>query len=272
MKNSLLIYSVFLLLVTASCGASKQSGQPSNPGMVKAPEIIGSRISRQLYSKDKLDSVESTVTYEFFTAPKFPWQDTVNKVVGDFFWQSMQFESGPYVYQPLTHDFFYERLKVFGQMSDEQNSESEYPMIWSYDGSDSIDLSLRNYAQLNIGAYIFSGGAHPNGFSYTLLISKATGETLKFEDLTTDSVQFNRIAEKYFRQLAELGPQDDLEAAGFWFEGNVFSCNDNFSVDRENITFFYNSYEIAPYAWGPTELKIPLAEVKHLLAVDLSFN
>lgn len=272
MKNTLFISSALLLMLLASCGAPKQAAQPSKPGMVKAPEIIGSTITRNLYSKDKLDSTESTVTYEFFTVPKFPWQDSVNKVVGDFFWQSMQFESEPYVYQPLTHDFFYERLKVFGQMSDEHNLETEYPVTWSYDGSDSIDLSLRNYAQLQIGAYIYSGGAHPNGFSYTLLISKATAETLKFEDLTTDSVQFNRIAEKYFRELVELGPQEDLEAAGFWFEGNVFYCNDNFSVDQENITFFYNSYEIAPYAWGPTVLKIPLAEVKHLLAVDLSFN
>jgi hypothetical protein len=272
MKNLLLLPAALLLLLTASCGHSKHVSQPSQPGMVKAPEMLVSTISRMLYSKDKLDSAASTVTYQFFTVPQFPWQDSVNRIIGDFFWQSMQFESGPYMHQPLTHAFFYERMQQFAESSDIATLESAYPVIWSYDGSDSIDLSLKKYAQLNIGAYIYSGGAHPNGFAYTLLISKETGETLKFADLTSDSVQFNSIAEKYFRQIAELGPQDDLEAAGFWFEGNVFSCNNNFSVDKEGITFYYNSYEIAPYAWGPTVLLIPMAEVRHLLAVDLSFN
>jgi hypothetical protein len=42
--------------------------------------------------------------------------------------------------------------------------------------------------------------------------------------------------------------------------------NDNFAVAKRGIIFYFNSYEIAPYAMGPTELLIPYAKLSGIIS------
>jgi len=45
----------------------------------------------------------------------------------------------------------------------------------------------------------------------------------------------------------------------------MFSVNKNFTVDENGITFYYNSYEITAYSFGPTELFIPYNRINDLI-------
>lgn len=65
--------------------------------------------------------------------------------------------------------------------------------------------------------------------------------------------------------MKQLGPDDDLGSAGFWFENNKFSLNDNFLILDSGLVFYYNNYEITAYAFGPTELEIPYTKIKTLV-------
>lgn len=79
----------------------------------------------------------------------------------------------------------------------------------------------------------------------------------------------NRIAEKEFRKVREMKPEESLEDAGFWFENNKFSLNDNFAITEEGLIFYFNSYKVAaPYAAGPTEIVLNYREFKHLIKED----
>jgi hypothetical protein len=49
------------------------------------------------------------------------------------------------------------------------------------------------------------------------------------------------------------------------FENDQFFLPDNFAIVEEGITFFYNSYEIAPYAMGATELILRYDELKGIM-------
>jgi hypothetical protein len=82
----------------------------------------------------------------------------------------------------------------------------------------------------------------------------------------------NNVAEKIFCKVKELKPEDNLEEAGFWFKGNKFSFNENFGIRNEGLVFYFNSYEIAPYAMGPTEIMIPYSEIKNLVKQDGLLN
>ena len=40
------------------------------------------------------------------------------------------------------------------------------------------------------------------------------------------------------------------------------SPNNNFYLDKENLYFLYNQYEITAYAAGPVLIKIPFSDIK----------
>ena len=101
------------------------------------------------------------------------------------------------------------------------------------------------------------------------LYDRNNGSLLSVEDVFSDVDELNVIGELYFRKMFDLSPNEDLGDAGFWFDNNQFSVNENFSFSNSVVTFHYNTYEIAPYANGPTDLEIPIREVKHLLLKEL---
>jgi hypothetical protein len=65
-----------------------------------------------------------------------------------------------------------------------------------------------------------------------------------------------------------LKPADSLKHAGYEFPHDAFALNDNFSIGANGITFFYNPYEIASYADGPTELLMTYREINELIKPD----
>jgi len=265
------IFNLFVIAavtVLCACGPSKNNMQPTKIPLV--PEILTGKITKLAYSPDRKDSMESKLAYAFYATPKFPWQDSVNYHVGKFASESTEVGEGEYVHKSLSHEFFYERLYGFVRKSEEDNKDNEYPMLWNYEGSISIKPNLKDFVQLEMAYGVFTGGAHPNYFAGHYLISKADGRTQQLGDLVSDVAKFNRIAEKHFRNTAELSPNADLDQSGYWFADNKFACNNNFTITPSGITFLFNAYEIGPYAIGSTEFTVPMAEVKDLLLVDFS--
>ncbi len=80
--------------------------------------------------------------------------------------------------------------------------------------------------------------------------------------------ELNNIAEKIFREQNKIPAGTDLNAAGFWFEDNKFEVSDHFAILNKGLLFYYNAYEIAPYAFGPTELIVPYNEIKKIISAD----
>ena len=95
----------------------------------------------------------------------------------------------------------------------------------------------------------------------------STGEEIRLSDILIHGygADLNRIAEQEFRKVREMKPEQSLEDAGFWFENNKFSLNDNFALTEEGLTFYFNSYEVAPYVMGPTEIVLNYEDFKHLI-------
>lgn len=260
-----------IFLLVAACGTSKEKSPSKSKGIPLMPEILGASISKDIVSNDGKDTIESTLDYQFYSAPKFPWQDSVNYKIGHFVWSTIEYNEIPYQHAPLSHQYFYDRLDGFEKMYKAYEQESEYSTIWNYEGGCAIENNLKDYVQLSQHAYMFTGGAHPNSVYVWSVISKKDGTTLLLKDVVKDVAQFNRIAEKYFRISRELSPDENL-SDDFWFENKTFACNNNFSISPEGITFMFNAYEIAPYVFGTTEFTVPMSEIKGLLAIELLFE
>ena len=105
----------------------------------------------------------------------------------------------------------------------------------------------------------YTGGAH--GFSTITLssLNLNTGKVLALEDILFKHTRkkLDRIAEQHFRKLHNLSKKQSLADVGFDFDNNHFVLSKNFAVLKKGIMFYYNSYEIAAYVMGATQLFIP---------------
>lgn len=205
------------------------------------------------------DSTTLTFDYAYFPKPKKVYMDTVNRKLMRYF-SGLCFlaEVGPF--QIPTKQIVFHYLEDFKRQNLEAYDD-EYFQLWSIDAGVYFTETKKTLT-IVCSDYSYAGGAHPNGYLTYEHIDKKTAKTLHLGDFFEDIPALTKIAEKYFRETRELAPNDDLEEAGFWFENGVFQLNDNFIFEEDKLIFFYNNYEITSYAAGPTEVVIPIEEVK----------
>ena len=108
--------------------------------------------------------------------------------------------------------------------------------------------------------YLYTGGAHGYGTISFLNIDPETGNELGFPELFKDQEKFMAFAEEKFRKQEKIGPDQSINASGFWFQDDAFYLPNNVGFTQDSLIFIYNQYDIASYADGPIELKIALNE------------
>ena len=162
---------------------------------------------------------------------------------------------------------------MLGFIDEYINFKKDFPgseQLWKLERVASELFNSNNIFCCEIFEYAFLGGAHPNSFTKYLNFDLSTGNELELKNLFINGYleKLNIIGEKIFRQMNEIESNTDLTVAGYWFDNNMFSVNNNFTVDENGITFYYNNYEITAYASGPTELYIPYDSIKNLIKPD----
>lgn len=142
--------------------------------------------------------------------------------------------------------------------------QQDVSVIWADEQLLSIESQRNEYA----------GGAHGSNRVDLMTVDLATGNLLSLNKafkLGYES-ELNSLADAIFRQLNGLTLDDDYEANGFSFAGNQFALNDNFAFVKNGIRFYFNPYEVAAYARGPTDLLIPYKDIAHLIKPDGFFS
>ncbi|MEJ2104190.1 MAG: DUF3298 and DUF4163 domain-containing protein [Ignavibacteriaceae bacterium] len=157
-----------------------------------------------------------------------------------------------------------------GFIQDYESFKKEFPdspQSWSIERTGEVKLNKGNIFSIDYTEYAYTGGAHPNTFVSFKNFNLNNGEEITLDELIAPDKQekLTAIAESEFRKLKQLKPEDDLGKAGYWFEDNKFSLNDNFLITNSALVFYYNNYEITAYAFGPTELTIPYSGIKPLI-------
>jgi hypothetical protein len=107
----------------------------------------------------------------------------------------------------------------------------------------------------------YMGGAH-GSLNQVYLNFGTDGRILKKEDLIVDMALFKSIAEKKFRIKKNIKSGESYSSVGFDFPNDKFRLPANIGLANKNYILYYNSYEIAPYSSGPTQLVIGFDELK----------
>ena len=141
---------------------------------------------------------------------------------------------------------------------------------WVADSEYNILLNDGKYLTLEIGAFIFIGGAHGTPIAAVATFDAQTGKQLALTDLVADTAAFKALAEKTFRaERTDLfKPTDGSEP----FEFNEifqFTLPQNFGLTEDGIYCHYVAYEVGPYAIGSTQITIPFSALGGGLKVEL---
>lgn len=153
----------------------------------------------------------------------------------------------------------YRRDKAeFPDMSGEYTAEINVTEI--YTTSEIVSFEMRQY--------LYTGGAHGYGTTAFKNFDPKTGKELKNKDIFNDLNKFKEFAEMRFRKQNNIPNEEPINEAGFWFEDDVFHLPESIGFIKDSLIFVYNQYDIASYADGPIELKIPLEDAKPFLKIN----
>lgn len=146
----------------------------------------------------------------------------------------------------------------------------EYHIGWYLNKTVNVLYSNNNVISISLFEDSFTGGAHPNAQKYYLNFDLVSKKSITLDDLIIagqmDSL--NSIAEKEFRKSKNIENHESLNQLGYWFEKDKFRLNKNFALTESGIHFYFNSYEIAPYSLGPTELILSYHKLNGIINID----
>lgn len=148
-----------------------------------------------------------------------------------------------------------------------QGEDLPFSMPWSLETEGKVLFQNDKLVSVQLHQYSYTGGAHPNTYSTVWMFNKSSNEPLEWQDLGVKKDTLEVIAERAFRKTAEIPVGQSLEDAGF-FEGEEFSLPQNYGLVEDGLLLYYNTYEIAPYVFGPTEVVIPWADLKVVFETD----
>ena len=270
MKNKYKLYIILLVIALSyTCGSKKDSSLGiKEQGTTRANDTDKVSIDfktielSKSYSSDSSKADDSTyITLQYVEMVRGPNRDKINSIIRNELIQNT-YTVGNDEYKTL-QDILDNFINDFREFSVEY---SDYPQNWFYEISASDKYYTQKILCLEFSQGGYTGGAHGHSYVKYINVGFENANQLKLDVLLVKGFEsrLNKLIDKKFREVKGLNPGDDLEKEGGLFE-NKITFNDNFAITKNGLLFFYNNYEIAPYAAGPTELLITYDELGNLI-------
>jgi hypothetical protein len=113
----------------------------------------------------------------------------------------------------------------------------------------------------------FMGGAHPCRLTTILRFNAQTGEFISLDDVfpTTNQPALQDLLQKKLMANNGVHSLEGLHEKGLLEMTEMF-VSSNFALRADSIEFYYNEYDIAPYAYGPSTLCLGYDQVKDIIS------
>jgi hypothetical protein len=238
----------------------------SNPTLTTTPaeqaDSLNYETITMMQSIDGCDKDSSGCTYIEFAYPQFIntsglLADSLTAIIQHTFGDSEKNILSP---DSVQHNFIASYIAF-------KKKEYIYTTPWFVEKSLMVLSQNPKWISLVYDERTFTGGAHPNSYKLYSVIEKASGRKMILTDFfdSTAIYKLMGLGETEFRSVKGINPNQGLEDAGYWFEKNRFHLNNNFYLNENGITFFFNHYEVGPYSLGSTEITIPANKLVKLM-------
>jgi hypothetical protein len=136
---------------------------------------------------------------------------------------------------------------------------------WFKNKAVKIQYNENNFLSLEFFDYGSTGGAHGLSISKFAVINLQDGNMLSLDTIfRPDYVNDLRdILNVQVRRQLDIEPGKDLREAGFFVE--FIDPTDNFYLNKDGIGFYYNQYDVAPFATGPVDVFVPYRMLKRIM-------
>ena len=187
--------------------------------------------------------------------------DAITNAVHGFITEPLQPDGAGITAKELIDEFFASYAEL-------RRAVADYQLPWFLERKAFVVNNAPDILCLSFASRSFMGGAHGNTTIRFENFNPRTGERVELADLFVSGYEAKLLplAQDRFREVRVIEEGVTLADAGFSFSENVaFTLSDNFAVEKDGLTFYYNPYEVAPYALGATELTLSYEELDGLL-------
>ena len=155
-------------------------------------------------------------------------------------------------------------------LEDEKDKENESSVgAWYsyYKGIEShVQLYEKNLLVYRINYNEYTGGAHGIYMTTYLNFDLGLMRPLRLDDIFVGDYQ-EPLTDLIWNQLmSDNGAKTraELEDMGYGSTGEI-AATENFYLNKDGVTFYYNVYDITPYAMGPVVVSLPFQMLEHML-------
>ena len=150
--------------------------------------------------------------------------------------------------------------------------KNELPTWYNYEYGLTTSFSDGKEGILNFIAETFeyTGGAHPNSWNRWMNFEQNTGKLLTLKDVFMAGSE-KPMSEMLLKELitdmaarledSSITSLEGLQNAGILNSTGMY-VPDNFLLKKNEVSFLYNKYDIAPYAVGVITLSLPYTSVE----------
>ena len=178
---------------------------------------------------------------------------------------------------------YYEQLEAYDEMEemvgmdetseweeyDEELLKDSFTERYSYEYNITTEAHI-GYADsivcYTMKSYIYTGGAHPTTISRICSFSLTNGQVVRPSDIFRDGTH-DELVDRLTKRLMEMNDAhslDELQDMGYLDIADMFITN-NMLLERNHIVFHYDTYELAPYAFGEIDISFTYAELEDLM-------
>lgn len=256
-----IFYFVLFNVLLVSCNKNKKQAQEAVETEVQTVDFTMKSLTEKDFSLcESQKCPEITINYLQAHADASS-SESINSKISDFVIASFQMDEEAATKETVEEaakqfiTLYHDDLARFPDIAGVYSARIDVKEI--YRSSEIISLELSQY--------LYTGGAHGNGSTTFLNVDPKDGRTLSFEDIFVDGNEFEKFAEKKFREKNNIPPSESINSTGFWFEEDAFYLPKTVGFTLDSLVFIYNNYEITSYADSPVEFKVPRSEANQFL-------
>ena len=217
---------------------------------------------------DKKASPKATIEISLLVPGKYALgnvADSVRLNIYYHFFNSRQLTSEPAMLLDTVKElYFYNYRKSNADLYQEGAASFD----WQKKKEIKILHNENNILSLEYYDYGYTGGAHGLGISNFRVIDILDGHQVCLNEIFRDdySNDLRDIINSAARKKYRLERNQVLTDADFFVQ--YLDPTSNFYVTKDGIGFFYNQYEVAPFALGPIEIFVSYQELNRILRAN----
>ena len=129
-----------------------------------------------------------------------------------------------------------------------------------------VEYGHKDFINYRLVEETYLGGAHPSHLTTILRFDAKTGEFVALDDVFS-LLKHRTLEDMLLAKLMQdngVNTLEGLQEKGL-LELNYLFVSNNFALREDSIEFFYNEYDIAPYAYGPTTICLSYEQADSLM-------